>query len=78
MVQLALAAARKIRRKTSIQKSGGGSDANVLNEHGVRSVILGMGYKSPHTEKEAIPVASLYAAAEWILEIVRQSPRFFG
>jgi len=78
MVQLALAAARKTRRKTSIQKSGGGSDANVLNEHGVRSVILGMGYKSPHTEKEAIPVASLYAAAEWILEIVRQSPRFFG
>jgi tripeptide aminopeptidase len=76
MVQLALDAARKIGRKTSIQKSGGGSDANVLNEHGIRSVILGMGYKGPHTEKEAIPVTSLFAATEWILEIVRQSPRF--
>jgi tripeptide aminopeptidase len=78
IVELALACARRIKRRTSIQKSGGGSDSNVLNEHGIRSVILGMGYKNPHTENESIPIANLYAAAEWVVEIVRQSPKFFG
>ncbi len=76
VVRLALAAARKLRRKTAVLESCGGSDANVLNEKGIRSVILGLGYKNPHTERESIPVNSLYAAADWVLEIVRQSPSF--
>ncbi len=78
IVRLALAAARRVGRRASILKSRGGSDANVLNEKGIRSVILGMGYKNPHTERESIPVASLYAAAEWAIEIVRQAPRFLA
>jgi len=78
VVQLAIAAARRIGRRSSILKSGGGSDANVLNETGIRSVILGMGFKNPHTEKESILISNLFAAAEWVMEIVRQSPRFFG
>jgi tripeptide aminopeptidase len=78
IVQLALAAARRTRRRTSILRSCGGSDANVLNEKGVQAVILGMGFKNPHSEKEFIRVADLYAAAEWVIEIVRQSPKFLG
>jgi len=78
IVRLAAAAARRTGRRTSILKSCGGSDANVLNGKGIRSVILGMGFKNPHTERESIPVASLYAAAEWVVEIVRQSPKFLG
>jgi len=78
VVQLALAAARSIGRTTAIRKSGGGSDANVLNEKGIRSAILGMGYKNPHTEKESILVINLFAAAKWAIEIVRQSPGFLS
>jgi len=78
IVRLAAAAARGVGRRPSLLKSCGGSDANVLNHKGIPSVILGMGYKNPHTERESIRVASLYAAAEWAVEIVRQSPRFLA
>ncbi len=78
IVQLAFAAARRINRRTSTRKSGGGSDANVLNEQGIRSVVLGMGLNNPHTEKESILAANLYAAAELAIEIASQSPRFLG
>lgn len=78
IVRLALAGARRVGRRSSILKSRGGSDANVLNKKGIRSVILGMGYKNPHTERESIPVTSLYGAAEWVIEIVRQAPRFLA
>ena len=78
IVRLAVAAARRTGRRTSVLKSCGGSDANVLNEKGIPSVILGMGYKNPHTERESIPVTSLYAAAEWAIEIVRQAPKFLA
>jgi tripeptide aminopeptidase len=77
LVQLAIRAAKRLGHKTSILKSGGGSDANVLNQKEIPSVLLGMGFENPHTEKEFIPVASLYAAAEWILEIVRLSRQFY-
>jgi len=78
IVRLAIAAARRVGRRTSILRSCGGSDANILNERGIRSVILGMGFNRPHTERESIAVSSLYAAAEWVTEIVRQSPNFFA
>ncbi len=78
VLELALRAARHIGRSTSILRSGGGSDANVLNENGIRSVILGMGYSQPHTQRESIPVSSLHAATEWIIEIVRESPKVLG
>ena len=78
LVQLAIAAAKSLRHKTSILKSGGGSDGNVLNEKGIRSVILGMEFENPHTEREFVPVSSLYAAAEWIIEIVRLSPQLLA
>ena len=78
IVRLAASAARRIGRRTSVLKSCGGSDANVLSEKGIRAVVLGLGFKNPHTERESIPVANLYAAAEWVVEIVRQSPAFLA
>lgn len=77
VVRLATAAARSMGRKASFLKSGGGSDANVLNGKGIRSIILGLGYKDPHTEKESMAVANLYAAAEWAIEIAKQ-PRMLA
>lgn len=78
IVRLAAAAARQIGRRTSVLRSCGGSDANVLNGRGIRSVILGMGFRNPHTERESMSVSNLYAAGEWAMEIVRQSPKFLS
>lgn len=50
---------------------GGGSDANIFNEHGIRSVILNCGEQNPHTLEERVAIADVVKAAEWGLEMVR-------
>jgi tripeptide aminopeptidase len=62
-VQLAIKAAQALGLEPSLEKTGGGSDANIINGHGIPSVILGMGYTDVHTTSEAIPVEQLVAAA---------------
>ena len=70
LVRAVAKAARAIGRRSTLLRSGGGSDANVLNGHGIASVVLGMGYKDPHTKQESIDLVQLDAAARWVLGIV--------
>lgn len=53
--------------------SGGGSDANVLNGYGISTVNLAIGYENIHTTEEKIKTDDIVKAAEFALEIVRQS-----
>lgn len=53
--------------------SGGGSDANVLNGYGIPTVNLAIGYENIHTTEEKIKTDDIVKAAEFALEIVRQS-----
>ncbi|MCM3698268.1 M20/M25/M40 family metallo-hydrolase [Paenibacillus macerans] len=53
--------------------SGGGSDANVLNGFGIPTVNLAIGYENIHTTEEKIKKDDIIKAAEFALEIVRQS-----
>lgn len=53
--------------------TGGGSDANVFNGLGIPTVNLAIGYEDIHTTKEKIKQADIVKAAEYALEIVRQS-----
>ena len=39
--------------------AGGGSDGNIINELGIPTVILGVGYENIHTTEERISVQSL-------------------
>jgi tripeptide aminopeptidase len=71
LVKAAACGARAIGRRVKVLRSGGGSDANVFNGHGIASVVLGLGYKNPHTKQESIDLNELDAAARWMLEIVR-------
>lgn len=70
VVQVALSAAEKIGRKGSIIKSGGGSDANIINGYGIPTVVLGVGYEEIHTVIERMPISELEALAKWVLSIV--------
>jgi len=72
-VQLAIKAAQALGLEPSLEKTGGGSDANIINGHGIPSVILGMGYTDVHTTSEAIPVEQLVAAAKYVLSIIATS-----
>lgn len=73
VVRLAVKAAEKVGCQPRLVKSGGGSDANILNARTVPVANLGMGMRNPHTAHEHIFVSDLVKTAEWVLAIVREA-----
>jgi tripeptide aminopeptidase len=73
VVQLAVKAAKAMGLEPQIESTGGGSDANIINGYGIPSVILGMGYTNVHTTDEAIPIDQLEAAAQYVLQLIKES-----
>ncbi|HRZ86664.1 MAG TPA: M20/M25/M40 family metallo-hydrolase [bacterium] len=66
-------AAKGIGISPAVVSSCGGSDANVLNQHGIPSVVLGLGIDGAHTPHESIRAADIVKIAELVIEIVRQT-----
>ncbi|OGB88826.1 hypothetical protein A2625_02135 [candidate division WOR-1 bacterium RIFCSPHIGHO2_01_FULL_53_15] len=56
--------------KPMIKSTGGGSDANIFNERGVPTVILGVGADKVHTLKENIRIVDFAKGTENILKII--------
>ncbi len=75
LVRAAARGARALGRRARMLRSGGGSDANVFNGHGITSVVLGLGYTNPHTKQESIDLVELEAAARWVLDIIEALDR---
>ncbi|MBZ5201388.1 M20/M25/M40 family metallo-hydrolase [Planomicrobium chinense] len=73
VVEIAKKAAANINRPAPILMSGGGSDANIFNGHGVPTVNLCVGYEEIHTKKERMPIEELEKLAEMLVEIVKES-----
>ncbi|MGL4819233.1 MAG: M20/M25/M40 family metallo-hydrolase, partial [Bacilli bacterium] len=72
VVEVAKRAAEAIGRTPSLHQSGGGSDANVFNGHGVPTVNLAIGYEEIHTKNERMPITELKKAAEMVVAIVQE------
>jgi len=69
-VRAAARAARALGHRPKTIRSGGGSDANVFNGHGITSIVLGNGYINPHTKQERIDLLDLDAAGRWTVGII--------
>ncbi|SFA72347.1 peptidase T-like protein [Lentibacillus halodurans] len=72
VVAVARNAANSIGRDSSLKKSGGGSDANVISGLGIPTVNLAVGYEEIHTTNERIPVDELVKIAELVTAIVQK------
>lgn len=72
-VKLATLAAKKINLEPTIESTGGGSDANIINGYGIPSVVLGMGYSDVHTTQESIPIEQLVRSAAYVASIIQES-----
>lgn len=70
VVKLATEAASDLGVEVSLQIGGGGSDANVFNEHGIAAVILSTGGSGVHTTDEYASIPTMVHAVEWLLAIV--------
>jgi len=72
VVEVARKAAAKIGRSCKLQKSGGGSDANVIAGFGIPTVNLAVGYEDIHTTNERMPIEELYKLAEMTIAIIEE------
>lgn len=66
IVQLCQAAATRAGLTPRLIETGGGSDVNIFNMHGIEAVNLSVGYKEIHSTKEHIAVADLEKAARLV------------
>lgn len=73
VVDIAKTAAERIGRPSPTLTSGGGSDANIINGHGIPTVNLCVGYEEIHTTNERIPVEELEKLTELLVEIVKEA-----
>ncbi|MGD8837758.1 MAG: M20/M25/M40 family metallo-hydrolase [Desulfobacteraceae bacterium] len=71
VVKLAHQAAANLHRKIYTASSGGGSDANILNQHGIAAGVLGTGCENVHTVQERVALDDMVRAAELLVEIIR-------
>lgn len=58
-----------------LESTGGGSDTNVFNSHGLSAVGLGVGYIQPHSLHESIAVTELEKAARLALAIAIEAAK---
>lgn len=72
VVEIAKRAAAKIGRSCQLQRSGGGSDANVFNGLNIPTVNLAVGYEDIHTTNERMPVEELYKLGEMTIAIIEE------
>lgn len=54
-----------------LRMAGGGSDANILNEHGLGAVVLSVGYNKAHALDERVHLSDMARSVDYLLEIVR-------
>lgn len=64
--QRAAKALKQIGRTPHFETTMGGSDANIWNAKGIRTVVVSVGYEQIHTTSEYIPIAELVKAAELV------------
>ncbi len=69
-VHRASAAARRLGLPLRYRSTGGGSDANFLNERGIPTAVLCCGYEKVHTCEERMPVEQLRLLAQWVVAIL--------
>ncbi len=71
ILQLITGAAEAINFPLHIKAAGGGSDANILNAHGIQCVILGTGMNKVHSVEEEVRVEDMVQIARLLVEIIR-------
>jgi tripeptide aminopeptidase len=70
IVRLVQAAARNLHVELKTLATGGGCDANILNQKGLEVANLSTGMRDIHTVKEWLNLQDLYLSARMVLEVV--------
>ncbi|MBC8385311.1 MAG: M20/M25/M40 family metallo-hydrolase [Candidatus Cloacimonetes bacterium] len=71
VIKLGKKASENLGLDTETIIGGGGSDANILNQNGLKIVVAGTGMNQVHTVDEFILLADLKNGVKWIKEVIR-------
>ncbi len=71
LCKLVRKAGDKLGLNLAFKRKEGGSDANVLNEFGLKCLILGTGMQKVHTTEEFIKLEDLIITTNLVLEIIK-------
>jgi len=71
VLQLLQQAAVMLDQKIEVGSSGGGSDANIFNQHGIVTANLASGMRQVHTTDEWISVADLASVCRLLQQFIR-------
>ena len=72
-MQQCIAAVRSLGLTPELVSTGGGSDCNVFNAHGIAAVDLAIGMSEVHTCQEFIKVADLELSARLVEALIEQA-----
>lgn len=70
IVKIIQKAAKRIKIKTSLVSSGGGSDTNILNRAGIKAINLSIGMQKVHSKKEFILIRDLMNGTKLAISII--------
>lgn len=71
VVKLGLAANREMGINIEPAVGGGGSDANIFNQHGISMAVVGTGMNKVHTLQEEIRISDLESGKNWVKEVIK-------
>lgn len=72
IVEIVRNACNRLGMSTSMISTGGGSDTNILNRNGIKTVTLSKGGSHAHTVDEQIKIKDIVDTARLVLEIIRR------
>lgn len=61
----------KMNKKITLSYTMGGSDANILNSYGIKTINIGIGMENAHSKEERIKVGNLYDTALLIYNLLK-------
>jgi tripeptide aminopeptidase len=73
VLKLAARAVKAVGIEPTLERTGGGSDANIFNALGVPTIIMGVGADRVHTTQERIAVEDLVKGTAIILDLIREA-----
>ncbi len=71
VVRIAVKAAENLGLAPRLESTGGGSDANIFNESGISTVVLGIAMQNVHTTEEFIRIQDMETSCRYLLEIIK-------
>ncbi|MBI3290441.1 M20/M25/M40 family metallo-hydrolase [Candidatus Microgenomates bacterium] len=70
VIQKILAVFKKLKIKPSLEPTGGGSDVNIFNSHGIEIVDVGTGAYELHTTREYLNIKEFVEAAKFCYALI--------